>query len=256
MVAPLVTIAVPSYNQGQFLDEALASIFNQNVPVEVFVLDGGSTDNSVAVINKWAHRLAGWRSHPDHGQAAAINEGVALGKAPLVCWLNSDDFFLPDGLDRLVNALADHPQAPMAYGRTWDQQDGADGQPGARKRSLVFPFNEWLMAQLCIVSQPGTLIRRTCWDAVGGLDGSLHMALDYDLWWRLYRQFGKPWLLDGYVAVNRVHGATKTNTQRRLHYEEAMTVVKTHYGRVPLKWFLAWPYAVWWRSMFAESPHP
>lgn len=89
MTAPLVTIAVPSFNQGPFLDDALASIFQQKIPVEVYVLDGGSSDNSLEIIRKWELRLAGWRSHADDGQAAAINEGIAQGSAPYVCWLNS-----------------------------------------------------------------------------------------------------------------------------------------------------------------------
>ena len=89
MPKPLVTIAVPSFNQGKFLDDALASIFRQDVLAEVFVLDGGSSDNSIEVIRKWEHRLGGWRSHVDDGQAAAINEGIAQGHARYVCWLNS-----------------------------------------------------------------------------------------------------------------------------------------------------------------------
>ena len=68
---PVVTIAVPSYNQGRFLDEALTSIFSQDVSVEVFVADGGSTDSSVDVIRKFENQLAGWRSYADHGQASA-----------------------------------------------------------------------------------------------------------------------------------------------------------------------------------------
>ena len=102
MGSPVVTIVVPSFNQGQFLDDALSSIFSQNVPVEVFVLDGGSSDNSVEIICKWKHKIAGWRSHADKGQAASINEGILQGNAPYVCWLNSDDWFLPGGLANLL----------------------------------------------------------------------------------------------------------------------------------------------------------
>jgi hypothetical protein len=104
------------------------------------------------------------------------------------------------------------------------------------------------MAQLCIVSQPGTLIRRGAWEALGGVDESLHLALDYDLWWRLYRRFGTPRFVDEFVAVNRVHDETKTATLRARHYSEAIAVVRQHYGRVPLKWWLAQPYAVWYRA--------
>jgi len=246
MTAPLVTVVVPSFNQGRFLDEALESIFQQNVPLEVFVLDGGSTDNSIAVIEKWAHRLAGWRSHPDEGQACAINEGMLLGTAPFVCWLNSDDWFLPSGLTSLVAALESHPASPAVYGRAWNVIQ----KNGKRKAVWVEPFSERRFALRCIISQPATLIRRSAWEAVGGVDGSLHMAMDYDLWWRLFKQFGTLYFLDEFVAVNREHDATKTKTQRRRHYQEAIKVVRKHRGSVPWKWWLAQPYAVWFKSIF------
>jgi glycosyltransferase involved in cell wall biosynthesis len=245
MVKPLVTIAVPSFNQGRFLDDALASIFQQGIPVEVFVLDGGSSDNSVEVIRKWEHCLAGWCSHADAGQAAAINEGIAQGRAPYVCWLNSDDWFLPDGLAKLVSELEAHIEAPAVYGRSWNVVE----KSGRRYPVWVEPFNESRLALRCIISQPATLIRRSAWEVVGGVDEKLHMAMDYDLWWRLFRQEGPLQFLDDFVAVNREHEDTKTKTQRRRHYREAMAVVHKHYGRVPLKWWLAQPYAVWLKSI-------
>jgi GT2 family glycosyltransferase len=245
MAEPWVTVAVPSFNQGRFLDDALASIFQQEIPVEVFVLDGGSTDNSIDVIRKWEYRLAGWRSHADGGQAAAINEGIALGRAPYVCWLNSDDWFLPDGLAKLFSALETHPDAPAAYGRCWNVVQ----KSGKRYPVWVEPFNERRLAFHCIVSQPATLIRRSAWEAVGGLDETLHMAMDYDLWWHLFKSMGPLHFLDDFVAVNRIHAETKTQTNRRLHYQEAMMVVRKYHGSVPLKWWLAQPYAVWYRSI-------
>lgn len=248
MAAPRVTVSVPCFNQGRYLHQALESIFAQDVPVEVFVCDGSSTDESLQVIRHWEPRLAGWRSHADAGQAAAINEGVAKGRAPFVCWLNSDDWMLPRGLERLLAALDESPSAPMAYGRTWN----FDEDRQRMKAAIVRPFDEWLMAQLCIVSQPGTLIRRSAWEAVGGVDESLHMAMDYDLWWRLYRASGKPAFVDEFVAVNREHRDTKTSRKRAAHYREAMSVVRRHYGRVPLKWWLAQPYAVWYRSLIGR----
>ena len=242
---PLVTIAVPSFNQGRFLDDALTSIFQQQVPVEVFVMDGGSTDNSVEVIKKWAPKLAGSRSCADNGQAAAINEGIALGSAPYVCWLNSNDWFLPDGLSKLLDALQAIPETPAVYGRSWNMVQ----ETGKLTPVWVEPFNESRLALRCIVSQPATLIRRLAWDAVGGVDIQLHMAMDYDLWWRLYKQMGALHFVDDFVAVNRQHEATKTKTLRSLHYQEAMAVVRKNYGSVPLKWWLAQPYAVWFKSI-------
>ena len=244
MTKPLVTVAVPSYNQGRYLDQALASIFAQNLPVEVFVVDGGSGDESPDIIRRWAPRLAGWRSHADDGQAAAIDEGIAGGSAPYVAWLNSDDLYLPGGLAALCAALDANPAAAMAYGRAWHVDD-----LGRRKGPVwVRPFSERWLANACFICQPATLIRRSAWQAVEGVDTRLSMAMDYDLWWRLYRRFGPPPMVDAEVAANREHAGTKTNSRRRQHYREAMAVVRAHYGRVPIKWWLVQPYAVWYRG--------
>lgn len=244
-LSPIVTIAVPSYNQGRFLADALTSIFEQEFPVEVFVVDGGSTDNSLDIIRSWEHRLAGWRSYPDGGQAAAINEGIAKGKAPYVCWLNSDDLLLTGSLASLVRALEKEPKAPAVYGRCWNLLE----KTGEKNPVNVEPFNEHRLALRCIISQPATLIRRSAWDAVGGVDPALHMAMDYDLWWRLWKCGSPLQFVDEYVAVNREHHVTKTNTKRRQHYQEAMAVVRKYYGYVPIKWWIAQPYAVWYKSL-------
>jgi hypothetical protein len=242
---PIVTISVPSYNQGRFLGEALTSIFSQDMPVEVFVADGGSTDGSVDVIRKFESRLAGWRSYADRGQASAINECIAKGRAPYVGWLNSDDMLLSGGLKRLVDVLEYQPGAPAAYGKVWNYVEAT----GARQPVWVEAFSERRLAVRCIISQPGTLVRRDAWEAAGGLDDELRMAIDYDLWWRLYKQFAPLAFVDEYVALNRDHSDTKTNTQRLLHYREAMAIVRKYHGHVPLKWWLAQPYSVWLKAV-------
>ncbi len=242
---PLITVAVPSFNQGQYLDQALTSIFQQRIPLEVFVADGGSTDDSLSVIHKWEHKLAGWRSYPDRGQAAAINECVARGAAPFVCWLNSDDWFLAEGLQHLLNAIELNQNVPAVYGRSWN----FDQKSSSKKPVWVEEFSEERLAVRCIISQPATLIRRSAWEQLGGLDDSLRMTMDYDLWWRLFKRFGPLEFVDHFVGVNREHAQTKTNTQRRLHYQEAIAIVRTYHGRVPIKWWLAQPYAVWFKAL-------
>jgi glycosyltransferase involved in cell wall biosynthesis len=248
MTLPLVTVAIPSFNQGRFLAQALDSVLAQELPLEIIVADGGSTDESLDIIKAYAPRLAAWRSHPDRGQAAAINECIARGSAPFVCWLNSDDLLLPGGLSVLLQTLGGDAEAPAAYGRAWN----LDTTSGRRRPVWVEPFDERRLALRCIVAQPATLIRRSAWEAVGGVDETLHMAMDYDLWWRLYRQAGPLRFVDRMVAVNREHGETKTRNNRALHYREAMQVVRRHHGRVPLKWWLYQPYAVLFKSLAAR----
>lgn len=242
---PLITIVVPSYNQGAYLNDTLQSIFDQQLPVEVFVMDGGSTDGSIEIIRQWESRLAGWRSGKDGGQAAAINEGILRGTAPFVAWLNSDDVYLSRGLHYLLAALIENPKAPAAYGKVWN----TDRDLNRTHRIVTEPFTRQRLAARCIISQPGTLIRRCAWESVQGADSQLTMSMDYDLWWRLSESFGAFIYVDVDVAINRDHEDTKTNTKRRLHYQESMSIVRKYYGSIPLRWYAAWPISVAWRSI-------
>jgi glycosyltransferase involved in cell wall biosynthesis len=246
MAMPEVTIVVPSFNQGRFLHDALESIFSQKLDLEVFVCDAGSTDNSLEIIQKFAPQLSGWRSHRDSGQSAAINEGIAQGSAQFVYWLNSDDWLLPNGLKILVDNLQMHPEAPACFGRVWNYNQ----KTGRNRPVWIQELTSARMARRCVVSQPGTLVRRSAWEAVGGLDTSLHMTMDYDLWWKLFKKFGSFPMVNEYVAVNREHAETKTRRLRRKHYREAIATVRKHYGYAPAKWWLYYPYAVWWKAFW------
>jgi glycosyltransferase involved in cell wall biosynthesis len=245
----VITVVIPSLNQGRFLEEAIRSALSQSTNIEVIVMDGGSNDETQFILERWSHKLKYWKSEADGGQAAAINAGMKLGTAPYVCWLNSDDYFFPNALQTLADALRYEPTAPMVYGRCLNVTVSGRKVHSYPSRA----FSERLFANYCFIPQPATLIRRDTWEALGGLSEELHLAFDYDFWWRSYKHFGVPIFVDHEISVNRMHANTKTHNLLDYHYDESMRVVLKYYGRIPIKWYVMRPVMRLVRSMAALS---
>jgi GT2 family glycosyltransferase len=228
-----VAVAMPNRDQGRFLPQALESLLGQaDVDLQIAVLDAGSRDDSVAILRRWEDRLAYWRSTPDAGQSSAINEGLGkLGPTEFVGWLNADDLLLPGALGVLSQYLDRHPECVAAFGRAHviDESGRIVGEFPTR------PFSRRALARTSIICQPASLIRRRAWEAVGGLDESLHMCMDYDLWWRLSR-LGPIGFVSRTVACSRDHASTKTRAHQDRLYREAFAVVRRHVGYVPWRW--------------------
>lgn len=105
---PRITVVTPSFNQGQFIEQTIRSVLMQGYPnLEYMIFDGGSSDGSVETIRKYENHLAYWQSEPDRGQSHAINKGFKRSTGQIICWLNSDDYFLPDTLKTVAESLAD-----------------------------------------------------------------------------------------------------------------------------------------------------
>ena len=121
-----ISVVVPSYNQARFLAATLESLLEQEYPnLEILLMDGGSSDETPEVIGRFKDRLAFWRSHPDRGQTAAINEGFARATGDVLCWLNSDDLHLPRTLQTVAERFRDRSGDPrIIYGGCEVFRDG------------------------------------------------------------------------------------------------------------------------------------
>ena len=114
---PKLSIITPSLNQGKFLEETIPSVLNQNYPnLEYVIIDGGSTDNSVAIIKRYEKHLTYWISEQDNGQADAINKGFEKTTGDIINWINSDDLLAADSLNSLTKEIRKNPNADFYFG--------------------------------------------------------------------------------------------------------------------------------------------
>jgi len=203
---PTITVVTPSLNQARFLDRTIRSVLDQGYPrLEYIIMDGGSTDGSLNIIERYGPRLSRWVSGPDGGQAAAINAGWRMATGAVLAWLNSDDFYLPGALMKVGEAFASSPDASVVYGQT--QRVDADGR---QIGTIGSPFH-WrtLLYSYQVIPQPSAFFSRTALDAAGPLDESLRFSMDYDLLLRLVRK-DHPIMLPTALAGTTIHDDAKT----------------------------------------------
>jgi len=231
-----IGLVIPSYNQGEFMGRALMSALSQDtISLELAVCDGGSTDATLAVVEQYGDRLAYFRSHSDRGQASAVNEGIShLPDTQFVGWLNADDVLLPSGLKVMAAELRRNSELVAVYGRAYviDEHDNIVGTYPTKSLSAR------RLAIHCPICQPASLIRRSAWDDLGGLDESLRTCMDYEFWWRLMKR-GKIGFVKEFVACTRDHPYTKTRSLRKTVHDEAVAVLLRHRGMVPRNWCMA-----------------
>jgi glycosyltransferase involved in cell wall biosynthesis len=183
---PLVSVVTPSYNKGTFIEETILSVKNQTYPrIEHIVIDGGSTDGTLAILRRYSDSLI-WISEPDNGQSNAINKGWRLAKGEILAYLNADDTYMPWAVDTAVKFLTEHRDVAMVYG------DVAFINEHSEEIRHYHMGEFGLKTMLCSgksFPQPTVFFRRDVLNKVGYLDEGLHMAMDYDLWIRIGLKF-------------------------------------------------------------------
>lgn len=212
---PRFSIVTPSFNQAGWLEETISSVVNQqHVACDYFVQDGASRDQSVAIIQRYSARLAGWESQPDAGQSDAIARAFARTSGQpddLMAWINSDDFYLPGALAFVARYFTQHPEVDVLYGH----RIVVDSDSREINRWFLPPHDDEILRLNDFVPQETLFWRRRIWDKVGGLDPSFQFAMDWDLLLRFQTAGARIVRLPAFLACFRVHTEQKSSAQIR-----------------------------------------
>lgn len=228
---PRITVVVPSRDQGAFLEAALRSVIDQGYPnLELIAVDGGSRDQSAAILERYAEHFAWWCSEPDRGQAHAVNKGFRRASGEILGWLNSDDLLLPGSLARIGRAFQD----PVARG-----QPAPDAVTGLRRevnengtlgapwfRDLPTPAH---LRRYCCLAQETVYFHRRVYEQLGGLDESMGFALDYEYWLRMIAHGYRFTSLPAFLGGCRDHPRTKRATAVDIRDRDIARLLERHH---------------------------
>lgn len=231
---PSISVVVPSFNQGPFIRETLESLFAQAYPeLEVIVVDGGSTDGTLGVLQDYGDRIR-WVSESDDGQADAIRKGFSMARGEWLTWLNSDDLQTDNALHRVADCIAQHPKSEVVAGRGhYVAEDGTYLRPYPTIRIQGQSVNvQDELFEKGYVAQPSVFYRKDAYERVGGVDATLRYVMDYDLWVRFARAGCSFAFIDADISANRWHDGAKTASQPLALLAEFIATQRRHYGAV------------------------
>jgi glycosyltransferase involved in cell wall biosynthesis len=189
-------------------------------------MDGGSTDNSAAIIKKYEPWLTYWVSEKDNGQADAIHRGFEKATGNIICWVNSDDYLLPSALLLVGKSFAEVSGLEFAIG------GGIiiDIKGNLIRKYYSFPQDfRSLLGGGEFFMQASSFWRRDAYESEGGLDTSLKFCFDYDLFLRLARR-KPPGRVDAMLSAFRIHSQSKTATIWETVALPEIVVVRNRYG--------------------------
>ena len=225
MSLPRISVVTPSYMQGHFIEWTIRSVLQQNYPnLEYIVMDGGSKDDTVPILERYADQFAYYESKKDKGQADAICRGFERTTGEIMAYLNSDDMLTPGTLHRVAEYFDKHPEVDVIYSHRCfvDERNRVIGY------WVLPPHSSYLMKRFDYIPQETTFWRRRIFDKVGNIDPTYRFAMDYDLFARFMIQGNMKRVNDIYGAF-RIHDTSKTQTQIQTIGMQEMDRVRTRY---------------------------
>ena len=229
---PKITIVTPSYNQGEFIERTIQSVLNQNYPnIEYIICDGGSTDNTIEILNKYSSQISWWCSEKDNGQTDAINKGMKRATGDIVCWINSDDVLLPNSLDYVGNFFRENTDIDFIMGISLE----IDKYDNICKKTHTI-LTKWMALRGAYnINQQGMFWRRTVFERIGYLDATYHACMDAEFTIRIIENSIKYKVVNKALGAIRVYQGTKTSLGGAIWEKDWEKIKKTYGGYVRTK---------------------
>lgn len=209
---PKISIVIPSFQQGKFLETTLRSLFLQGYPaLEVILIDGGSTDETQTVIHHYQQLISFWVSEPDKGQSHAINKGIDKCTGQIFNWINSDDWLEPGALFHVGKVFLDGQTQALTTRANIIKNGQLDWVNGTCR----LHENIWDTASERGLNQQGLFYRMDCIRALKGVDPIYHYSMDLDLWVRFLLTFGQSQVrASEFITANfRFHANSKSEQE-------------------------------------------
>jgi len=238
----LVTIITPSYNQGKFLEKAIESVLSQrgNFSLEYIIVDGGSTDESLSIIQKFAQSIQkgsfsakckqlhfSWISEPDKGQADALNKGLRMAKGEAIGWINSDDYYNEGTLQKIVTAFNKYPEAGVIYGDC--NMVDLEGKVIETRKSIPNVTLKHFQRRVPIF-QPAVFFRKSLLSKIGFIDENLQYTMDYEYWVRALKNGIKFQYIPTVLANFRVYEGSKSSGVHHQIFVESLLIQAKYFG--------------------------